>query len=179
MDIVRLDGVDHVIHQRLAADIHTAHSADVAQGLQNVGDGAGVHSTQEANNTNDALELDALEALLQGAGASNLNDVVNPDVVARQTARDLAPIGLGFVVNNVVGTEVLKALALLFGRGCCDHSCARCFCELYFVNTCPFGHGRIARTYLQSKDTHTASALHQDGLARKKRLQPIQRIPAC
>lgn len=35
------------------------------------------------------------------------------------------------------------------------------------------------RTYLQSKDTHTASTLDQNGLAGQKRLQSIQRIPAC
>jgi hypothetical protein len=33
-------------------------------------------------------------------------------------------------------------------------------------------------TYLQRKDTHTASPLHENRLARLQRLQSIQRIPA-
>jgi hypothetical protein len=84
----------------------------MAQRVQNTRHRLGVHAAQESNDANDTLELDALEALLEGPGAANFDDVVDTGVVACQTASDLAPVWLCLVVDDVVGAELLELLAL-------------------------------------------------------------------
>lgn len=115
MNVVGLNSADHVPHQRLAAHINTPNSANVAESVQNAGLVLGASTTQEADDTDDTLELDALEALAERTTAANLDDMIHTRTLGGQLAGRLAPVRIVLVVDDMVGSELLKLL-FLFGR---------------------------------------------------------------
>jgi hypothetical protein len=87
-------------------------------------------AAQEADNGDDALHFDRLQALSHGPLAADLNNVIDALLAGGQLASGLAPVRVLAVVDDVVGTEVLEDFSLLGRRGGCDDSGARSFCEL-------------------------------------------------
>lgn len=130
VDVVGLDGLDHVVHHSLATNVDTADSTDVAQGIKNVGHGLGVSTTNKSDDADHTLELDALKTLVEGTAASDLDDVVDTNAVRSQLARHITPVGLSLVVDDMVGAQFLQFLRLLLGRGSSNYSCAGRFSKL-------------------------------------------------
>ena len=112
MDIVGLDGPDHIPHQCLATHIDTTDCADVAQSLKDTRLSLRAHTTEETNDADDTLELDALEALSESASAANLNNVVHTRIVRSELPGGLTPVGVGLVVDDMIGTKLLQLLSL-------------------------------------------------------------------
>lgn len=81
VDIIGLNGSDHIPHESFAANINTTHSADMSQCLQNSGLCLRIDTSKEPNNTDDTLELDALEALLERSATAHLDNVVHTSFV--------------------------------------------------------------------------------------------------
>lgn len=127
MDVVGLDGGDHVLHLLAGADVDAAGGADVGQALDE--GGLDVDAAEEADDGDDALVLDGLEALLQRAGAADLDHDVDAHA-ARQLARRRAPVCVLAVVDDVVGAELLHGRLLILGRRRRDDGCAGGFGEL-------------------------------------------------
>lgn len=90
----------------------------------------GISATKESNDTNDTLELDALEALGQGAASADFDDVIHAGVVGGKFPGCLAPVGIRLVVNDMIGAEFLQLLGLLRRRGRSDDGRASSFGEL-------------------------------------------------
>ena len=130
MDVIGLNGPDHVVHHSLATNIDTTDSTDVAQGIKNVGHRLGVNATDKSDDADHTLELDALETLVEGTTASDLDNVVDTDVVRRQLAGHITPVGLSLVVDDMVGTQFLQFLRLLLGGGSSNDPCAGRFSKL-------------------------------------------------
>lgn len=130
MDIIGLDGTDHIPHESFATNINTTHSADVTQCLQDSRLCLRVHASKESNNTDNTLELHALETLLERSATTHLNDVVYTSSIRSQLASSLAPVGLSLVIDDVIGTELLELLSLLCRRGCRNNYRASSFGEL-------------------------------------------------
>lgn len=130
VDIIGLDGSDHIPHESFATNINTTHSADVTQCLQNSRLCLRVHASKEPNNTDDTLELHALETLLERSATTHLDNVVYTCSVRSQLASSLTPVGLSLVIDNVIGTELLELLSLLCRRGCRNNCRASSFGEL-------------------------------------------------
>lgn len=130
VDVVGFNSADHILHQGLATNIDTAHGADLAQDLEDHGLARGVATAKEANDADDTLELDALETFLERSGASDFDNVVNTLLVGREVTGNVAPVGLGLVVDDVVGAKLLQLLSLLGGRSRRDHSRAGRFGKL-------------------------------------------------
>lgn len=130
VDVVGLDGLDHVVHHSLATNVDTADSTDVAQGIKNVGHGLGVSTTNKSDDADHTLELDALKTLVEGTAASDLDNVVDTNAVRSQLARHITPVGLSLVVDDMVGAQFLQFLRLLLGRGSSNDSCAGRFSKL-------------------------------------------------
>ena len=84
MDIVGLDGPDHIPHQCLATHIDTTDCADVAQSLKDTRLSLRAHTTEETNDADDTLELDALEGLLEGTRTADLDDIVHTGTIGGQ-----------------------------------------------------------------------------------------------
>lgn len=107
--------------------------------------------------------------------------MIDTRVVGGELAGRLAPVGVGFVVDNVVGTELLQLLGLRFVRGSSDNGRTGGFSEL-----CP-GRNQCQRidvermrkeAYLQREHANTTSPLHQDSFTRLQWLQTVQSVPA-
>lgn len=130
VDVVSLNGPDHVVHHSLATNIDTTDSTNVAQGIEDVGHGVGVNATDKSNDADHTLELDALETLVEGTAASDLDNVVDTNVVRSQLAGHITPVGLSLVVDDMVGTQFLQFLRLLLGRGSSNDPCAGRFSKL-------------------------------------------------
>lgn len=131
MDVIRLDRLNHILHHGLPTNIHPTDRADVGQSIHDVRLALRVARTKEANQANDALELDALEGLLERAGTADLEDVIDTLTLGRDLAGRLAPVAVGLVVDYVVGAELPELLSLL-GAGCCrDDGGTSGFGELY------------------------------------------------
>lgn len=129
VDIIPLNGGDHVFHQSLGANIHTTGSADVGQALNDARRGLG--ATQETNDADNTLELDGCQTLLQGAGTTHLDDVVNTLLVVGETPGRLAPVLVLLVVDNVVCAKLLQDVSLVL-RGSGGNDCCSCgFGKLY------------------------------------------------
>lgn len=130
MDVVGLNGLDHVVHQGLAAHQDTPHGADVTQCIQDAGLALRVDTIEETDDADDTLELDALEALSKSASAANLNNVVHTRVVRSELPGGLTPVGVGLVVDDMIGTELLQLLSLGCGGSGSDDGRASSFSEL-------------------------------------------------
>lgn len=131
MDVVGLNGLDHVVHQGLATNVDTPHGTDVAQRVEDAGLALGVNTTKETDDADHTLELDGLETLGKSSSAANLDNVVHTRVVGGQLAGRFAPVGVGLVVDNVVGAELLQLLGLRVRRGSGNDSRTGGFSELY------------------------------------------------
>lgn len=103
----------------------------MAQRVQDAGLALGVRTTEETDDADHTLEFDCLETLRKGASTANLNNVVNTRVVGGELAGCLTPVGVGLVVDNVVGTELLQLLGLRFGRCSSNDGRTGGFSELY------------------------------------------------
>ena len=131
VDIIGLDGPNHILHQGLATNIYTTHSADVSQRLENGRLCLRVHATNEPNNADDTLELHALEALLERSATTHFDNVVDTSSVRSQLASSIAPVGLGLIIDDMISTELLELLGLQGGRCGRDNCCTSGFGELY------------------------------------------------
>lgn len=107
MNVVRFNGTDHVVHLRPTAHQCAPHRADMHERFQDARLALGIRAPKEANNADHSLELDAVEALLEGSAASNLDNVVHARVVAGKLASRLSPVGVCLVVENVVSAKLL------------------------------------------------------------------------
>lgn len=117
MDVVDLNSADHILEQVTATDVHSTDGADVAQGIQNLGLALGVTGTEEADDTDNALELDGLDTLLQSAGSTDFQNVIDTLSVRGQLAGRLTPLGVLLVVEDMVGSELLQERFLFRGGG--------------------------------------------------------------
>jgi hypothetical protein len=132
VDVVGLDGRDHVLHQSLGADKDATGSADVDKSIhQGV---LGGRSSQEPNDADDSLISDGRQTLLYCTLSSDLDDVVDTLAVVRESASGLAPVRVLPVVNNMVGAELLEGLALLLGRCSRNDGCTSSLGELRRTN---------------------------------------------
>lgn len=111
MDIFRLDRTNHIPHHSLAANIHSANRADMAQSIEDTGLASRVDTSQEPDDADHTLKLDAIEALLQRARTSNLDNVVYTHTSGRQLASRLAPVRICLVVDDMVGAQFLELLS--------------------------------------------------------------------
>lgn len=179
MDVIGLDSSDHIPHESFATNINTTDSADVIQCLQNSRLCLRVHASKEPNHTDDTFELNTLEALLERSAATHFDDVVHANSIGSQLASGLAPVGLSFVIDDVISAKLLELFGLLGRRSCRDNCRTGGFGEL---------NGRISRvqsdgvemgfgTNLQAKHTDTTRSLHENNLSGLQRLQAIQCIP--
>lgn len=157
VNVVGLNGSTHLLHELPATDIDTANSANPAQRLEDAL--LGLSTAEETNNGNDTLILDSSQALAEGAGTTDLNDMVNTLVVGSELAGGLAPVGVLAVVDDVIGAELLEHLGLLLGRGGGDH----------------LGTTRLGE--LQSKEGDTTGALGEDPLAGLEGLEAVEGVP--
>ena len=136
MDVIRLNGANHVLHEGARADVDAARGADVVQALDDGRHALG--AAQEPDDADDALVLDGLEALLERCRAADLDHVVRAHA-ARQFLRRLAPVRVLLVVDHVVGPELLQLLRLLArrrrrddGGAGCPRELATIFCQFTF-----------------------------------------------
>ena len=158
VDIVLLDKGDHILHQVLGANIHTADNENLEQRLH---DALGRHlTTQQANRRHDALVLHRLDALPNSVLAAKLKDVIKALAISRQLPRRLAPVLILPIVNDMIRAKVLENLALLLARGRSDN-----------VRTLRLGE-------LQRKQTNTAGALNKNPLPGLEGLQSKEGVPA-
>lgn len=157
VDVVGLDGGNHILHLGLGADEDAAGGADAAEDVQESRLGLG--AAEEADDADDALHLDGGQRVLHGVGTADLEDVVHTLAVGGQALGRLAPVGVLIVVYDVVGTELLEHLTLLLGRGGGDDRGASSLGEL------------------QGEDADTASALGEDVLAGLQGLEAVQGVP--
>ena len=133
LDVIRLDGPVHLLKLDPRADEYTSDGADVHQGVQHRGLVLRLHAAQEADDADDAFVGDGVQTLLHGSRTADF-DYVFDTVAARELLGCLAPVGVFFVVDDVVGAEGLESVA--FGRGgCgCDYSGAGGLGELPKIN---------------------------------------------
>lgn len=157
VDVVGLNGSAHVLHELPAADVDTANSADSAEGLEDAL--LGLSTTEETNDGDDTLVLDGNHALAEGAGTTDLNNVVNTLVVGGELAGGLAPVGVLAVVDDVISTELLEHLGLLLGGGGGDH-----------LGTTGLGE-------LEGKEGDTTGTLGEDPLAGLEGLEAVEGVP--
>ena len=128
-----LDKLAHILELAVGANIDTANGADFVQSLEDVVLGLG--TAQEANDGDDALHLDGVEALSEGARTADLDDVLNALAAGGQLAGRLAPVGVLGVVDDVVGAQLLEDLALLLGRSGSDDRRAGSLGKLCFFKS--------------------------------------------
>lgn len=157
VDVVGLDGGDHLLHLGLGPDENTAGGADAAEDIEN--SRLRLSTAEETDDADNALHLDGGQRVLHGVGTADLDDVVHTLAVGGQALGRLAPVCVLLVVDDVVGTELLEHLTLLLGGSGGDHG------------------GASGLGELQSEDADTASALGQDVLAGLQGLEAVQRVP--
>lgn len=152
----------------------------MAQRVQDAGLALGVRTTEEADDTDHTLKFDGLETLGKSASTANLDNVIDTSVVGGELASRLAPVGVGLVVDNVIGTELLQLLGLRFGRGSSNDGRTGGFGELYPArDRCQrIDVNRTSGAYLQCEHANTTSSLHQDSLTRLQWPQTVQGVPA-
>ena len=170
--------LDHLFQLVLGTNIDAPHSKQphqrVHQGL------LGARARQHANDRDDALHLDGVDALRHGTLAANLEDVLDAFAVVAQLARRLAPVRVLAVVDDVVGAELLEDLSLLGRRRGRDDGCTSRFGKLPLLVSLPCFAAQTKRrtTNLQRKQRHPARPLHQHRLPLLQPAQPVQCIPA-
>lgn len=133
MNVINLDSPNHILHHILPTNIHAPNRTNLAQRIHNTRLALRLRRPQKPNQTDNPFKADALEALLQRARTADFEDVIDAFAVPRQLARCLAPVGVGFVVDDVVGAQGLEFFGFLRARGCCDDGCAGGFGELYYI----------------------------------------------
>lgn len=177
MDIVHLNGLDHVIHQSLASDVYAPNGADVVECFKHARLTLVINTSEETNDTNCALELDALQTLSKSSRATHFDNVVDTDVVGSQRASGFAPVGVRPVVNDMVRSKLLELLGLRIRGGRSNNSSPSCFSELLqeYCQPVPCSlHKHAAKiglkTYLQGKHANTTRSLYQNDLTRLKRV---------
>lgn len=113
LDLVRVNRLVHLVKLLLRADEQAADGADVGQRIEQRRLVLGrVAVREESDDGDDALELDGLERLRDGARPADLDDVVRARAAGRQALGDLAPVRRLLVVDDVVRAELLELLAL-------------------------------------------------------------------
>lgn len=184
MDVVHLNSLDHVIHQSLASDIYTPNGADVVECFKHARLTLVIDTSEETNDTDCALELDALQTLSKSSRATHFDNVVDTDVVGSQRASDFAPVGVRLVVNDMIRSKLLELLGLRIRGGRSNNSSSSCFselfqgyCQLVRCSSLKYAANISLKTYLQGKHANTARSLYQDDLTRLKRVHTIQSIP--
>ena len=161
LNVVGLDGVNHVLHLQPVANQDTADCADVVQGLKE-SRLVLVHATNEANDGDNTVNSDGLEGLRHCCRSTDFDNVLDTDTTSDLLGL-LAPVGCLLVVDDVIRAVLLEGLSLR-GRGCgCNDACASGLGEL------------------ECKDRDTTSTLCEDPLSRLQRpaFQAVQRIPCC
>lgn len=130
VDIISLDGSDHIPHESFATNINTTHSADVSQGLQNNRLLLRVYAWKEPNDTNDTVILNTLEALMKRSAATHFDNLVHASSVGGQLASSIAPVRLSLIIDDMISPKLLEPLGLLGRRGCRDDCRTSNFGEL-------------------------------------------------
>lgn len=162
LDVVGLDSKTHILELRTRADEDTPDGANVHERINQNRRLVLLEATNEANDGDDALELDSLERVARRAGAADLNDVVDADA-ARQLLGRLAPVRILLVVDDVVRAQLLQLVHLVLRARRRDDSCARGFGEL------------------DREDTDAAGSLCQHPLTRLQLLafDAVEGVPGC
>lgn len=130
MDVIYLNGPDHIVHQSLASDIYTSNGADVVECFKHARLTLGIGSSEETNDADCALELNALQTLTEGSGASHFDNVIDTDVVGSQGTSNFAPVRVRLVVDDMVRSKLLELLGLRIRGSCSNNSSSSCFSEL-------------------------------------------------
>ena len=123
-----LDLLAHLFKLDPRSNVDTADDADARQRFEDAVLGMG--AAQEADDGDDALHLDGLQALSHGPLAADLNDMIDALLAGSQLASGFTPVRVLAVVDDVVGAELLEDFGFLGGRGGRDDGGARGFGEL-------------------------------------------------
>ena len=83
--------------------------------------------------TDVAVDGDCLEGLTEGLRSSNFDDVVDAYAAGGEVQSFGAPVGVGFVVDDVVGAVAFEDLGFGFGGSCRDDAGAGSFGELVSI----------------------------------------------
>lgn len=160
LDLIRVDGAIHLLELHSRAHQDPAHDADMVQALQEAGLVPWC-ATQEPDDGDDAVDFDGVEALRHGGGTADLEDVVNALFVVGEFLGLFPPVGVGFVVDDVMGAEMLQFLGLFLRARRRDDGCTG-------------GSGE-----LDGEQADAAGALGQDDMAWLEgfALESIQRVP--
>lgn len=84
--------------------------------------------SDKADDRDHTLVFNSVDSLPEGIGAANFDDVIESGIVGSYRTGCFAPLRVGFVVDNVVGSELAELLGFLVGR-----------CGSYDVRTGGFG----------------------------------------
>ena len=160
LDLIRIDRLIHLLELQSRAHQDPAHNTDMVQALQEAGLVPWC-ATQEPDDGNHAVDLDGIETLRHGCGTPNLEDVINALFLVGEFLGLFSPIGVGFIVDDVMGTEILEFLGLFL------RACRR-------DDGCTGGSGE-----LDGEQADAAGALGQDYIAWLEgfALETIQGIP--
>lgn len=119
MNVVCLNGSNHVLHHGPRAHHRTAHDAHLVQALKDaLGD---ILATEESDDADNTLELDGFEALLEAVCPADLDDVVNAHAPGGQIPSRLPPARVLLVVDHMIGAELPQPFGFGRGRGRRDH----------------------------------------------------------
>lgn len=165
LEVIRLNGSDHILHLLPGADEDTPECAKVLQSIKNSGFAIGPRSTKEADDIDHSIQLDGLDTLIDRPRTADFQDLVNSHA-ASKLACGLTPVRVLLVIDDVVGAEFLEDLGL-FSRGrSCDNSSASKLFALLSVLLILLARDWRNRSHLKSENADTTSSLHQHSLAR-------------
>lgn len=117
MNILGLNRSAHLLHLLSGANIDTTDGTDGAQDVEHLGSVGVREAADHADYVDDTVVADGREGLLKSGGSADLNDEVDTLLTGSEGLCGGAPGGVGAVVDDVVGTELLELLLLLGGGG--------------------------------------------------------------
>lgn len=133
MDVVRLNSSDHILHLESTPYVYSTNGAEMRKCVEGRRLALRVGLRKEANDRNDTLIFNGLEALLESSRATNFNDVIHASTTGEFLC-GLPPAWITLVVDNVVCTKLLQFVCL-FGAGSRgDYSGTGSFGELQKAN---------------------------------------------
>lgn len=135
VNIFRHNCAVHFLELQARTNQKSTDSTDVGQNIKE-GRLFLTVAADEANNRNKTVNPDRLKRLRHGLQATNLNNVINATTPS-QLLRNLALVGLLFVVDDMVGTELFQSVFLVLGGGCRYEPGAGGFGKLWLVSNLP------------------------------------------